>query len=173
MVATGGPKRDPKTSVPAVTKKLRLFAVRIATKDDGTYSFDPHGRLAALVPVRDRWGEIVEAVAFYLDEPEQWFLRFGDETPLLGASALNYAEGERQSLQLWETPMQWLLKHRTGAVVLDWDVDLRGLFEDIPAIVCQSQALRKRLEENFLQFGPRLTARSGVKPRAQVARVVQ
>ncbi len=133
---------------------LRLTAVRIVTEDDGTYSVDPHGRLAALIPVRDRWGEIVDAVAFFHDSPQRWWLRFNDEVPILGARALAMAAWERQPLTLWETPLQWLLKHRSGAVVLDWGVDLRTLFEEIPTINCQSKALSDRLQRNFLEFGP-------------------
>ncbi len=139
---------------------LRLTAVRIVTEDDGTYSVDPHGRLAALIPVRDRWGEIVDAVAFFHDSPQRWWLRFNDEVPILGARALAMAAWERQPLTLWETPLQWLLQHRSGAVVLDWGVDLRTLFEEIPTINCQSKALSDRLQRNFLEFGPRLTVRA-------------
>ena len=140
--------------------RLRLTALRIETRPDGTYRVEPTGRLAVLVPVRDRWGEIVDTVAFFQDDPGRWWLRFGDETPILGSQALAHAAWERQPLMLWETPLQWLLKHRSGSVVLDWGVDLRPLFEDIPAINCQSAALRSRLQENFLAFGPRLTVRA-------------
>ena len=149
----------------------RLTALRITAKDDGTYSVDPHGQLAALVPVRDQWGEIVDAVAFLPDEPEQWWLRFGDDTPILGAQALGHAAWERQPLMLWETPEQWLLNHRRGAVVLDWGIDLRSIFDDVPAIVCQSRALSDRLKENFLAFGPRLTVTTGTDHRRQGVRV--
>lgn len=140
---------------------LRLNAVRIADKSDGTYVVDPHGKLAALVPVRDRWGGIVDAVAFFPDAPEQWWLRLGDDTPILGVQALAHAAWERQPLQLWETPLQWLLKRRSGCVVLDWGGDLRPLLEEIPAITCQSKALSDRLQRNFLEFGPRLNVRTG------------
>ncbi len=151
--------------------RLRLTAVRIASKNDGTYCVDPHGRLAALIPVRDRWGELVDIVAFIPDEPEQWWCRCGDETPILGAWALAHAAWERQPLMLWETPLQWLLHRRAGAVVLDWGVDLRPIFEDVPAINCQSAALRTRLQENFLAFGPRLTVRAGADRQSQGERV--
>ena len=151
--------------------RFRLTAIRIAGKDDGTYSLDPHGRLAVLIPVRDRWGEIVDIVAFIQDEPEQWWRRSGDETPILGAQALAYAAWERRPLVLWETPFQWLLKGRSGCVVLDWGVDLRPIFEDIPAINCQSPALSDRLHRNFLEFGPRLTVRDGTDHRSQGVRV--
>ena len=145
----------------AMAERFRLTAIRIVTKDDGTYSVDPGGRLAVLIPVRDRWGEIVDIVAFIQDEPEQWWCRSGDELPILGARALAHAAWERQPLVLWETPLQWLLQRRSGSVVLDWGIDLRPIFEDIPAVDCQSPALSDRLHRNFLQFGPRLTVRAG------------
>lgn len=152
-------------------EKFNLTAIRIAGKDDGTYSLDPHGRLAVLVPVRDRWNEIVDIVAFIQDEPEQWWRRYGDETPILGVPALVQAGFERQPLVLWETPLQWLLQRRSGSVVLDWGVDLRPLFEDIPAVNCQSPALRDRLQENFLAFGPQLTVRANVSLQKQEIQV--
>ena len=68
----------------AMAKHFNLTAIRVATKDDGTYRVDPEGRLAALIPVRDRWGEIVDAVAFFPEQSEQWWLRYGDEMPILG-----------------------------------------------------------------------------------------
>ena len=154
-----------------MARGFKLTALRIAVKDDGTYSVDACGKLAALVPVLNRWGEIVDAVAFFPDEPEQWWLRFGDETPILGAEALNYAECDSQPLMLWETPLQWLLQRRKGAVVLDWGVDLRPLLEEIPAITCQSKALSERLHKNFLDFGPRLTVRAGADHPRQGVRV--
>ena len=154
-----------------MVEKFRLAAIRIATKDDGTYTVDPHGRLGVLVPVRDRWGEIVDTVAFLQDEPEQWWLRFGDETPILGAWELAHAAYQHQALILWENPLQWLLKHRSGAVVLDWGVDLRVLLENIPSITCQSHALQDRLRRNFLEFGPRLTVRGGAADQSQSVRV--
>ena len=138
------------------TSHFRLTAVRIASKNDGTYSVDPHGRLAALIPVRDRWGEIVDAVAFLPGAPGRWWLHHRD-TVILGAEALAEAAWEHQPLELWETPEQWLLHRRRGAVVLDWAVDWRSVFEDVPEIICQSQALIDRLQGNFLRFGPRLT----------------
>ena len=149
----------------------RLTAVRIASKNDGTYYVDPHGRLAALIPVLDRWGELVDIVAFFPDEPEQWWCRDGDETPILGAQALADAAWERRPLVLWETPLQWFLQRRTGSVVLDWGVDLRPIFEDIPTVDCQSMALSDRLQRNFLKFGPRLTVRTGVDRLSQGVRV--
>ncbi|MCH9050079.1 MAG: hypothetical protein IIA72_03210 [Proteobacteria bacterium] len=154
-----------------MAERFCLTAIRIAGKNDGTYSLDPNGRLAVLTPMRDRWGEIVDIVAFIQDEPEQWWRRSGDETPILGAPALAYAAWERQPLVLWETPLQWLLQRRSGSVVLDWGVDLRPIFEDIPAINCQSTALSDRLHRNFLEFGPRLNVRTGTDHRSQGVRV--
>ena len=81
-----------------MTNRFRLTAVQIVTRDGGTYCVDPCGKLAVLVPVHDRWGELVDAVAYYPDEPGQWWLRFGDEVPVLGIQALADAAGELQSL---------------------------------------------------------------------------
>ena len=71
------------------TRSLQGLA-RIETKDDGTYVVDPHGKLAALVPVRDRYGELVDLVAWFPDNPSAWWLRYGDECPVLGSRALGY-----------------------------------------------------------------------------------
>ncbi len=167
-----GKVSNPLDSTPAAgPQPIRLTSIRIVGKNDGTYSPDPNGRLAVLVPVRDRWGETTDIVAFIQDEPEQWWCRYGDETPILGAWALAHAAWERQPLILWETPLQWLLQRRSGSVVLDWGIDLRPIFEDVPAINCQSAALRSRLQENFLAFGPRLTVRKGAGAKSQGDRV--
>ena len=167
-----GKVNNPLHNTPTVgPQPIRLTSIRIVAKDDGTYSPDPNGRLAVLIPVRDRWGEIADIVAFIQDEPEQWWCRHGDEMPILGAQALAHAAWERQPLMLWETPLQWLLQRRSGSVVLDWGVDLRPIFEDTPAINCQSAALRSRLQENFLAFGPRLTVRAGADHPSQGVRV--
>ena len=154
-----------------MAERFRLTAIRIKGKNDGTYSLDPNGRLAVLVPVRDRYGETVDIVAFIQDEPERWWCRHGDETPILGAPALARAMFERQPLVLWETPLQWLLQRRSGSVVLDWGADLRPIFEEIPAVNCQSPALSDRLHRNFLEFGPRLNVRTGTDHRSQGVRV--
>ncbi len=173
----GTPEAGPQPSLPddvvpeVVLASLRLTALRIETKSDGTYTVDPQGPLAVLVPVRNRWGEITDIVAFIQDEPEQWWRRYGDDTPILGAQALAHAAFERRPLVLWETPLQWLLQRRSGSVVLDWGVDLRPIFGDVPAIICQSAAPRSRLQENFLAFGPRLTVRKGAGRPIQGDRV--
>ncbi len=157
IIITGKLNNPLDSTPPAGVQPIRLTSIRIAGKNDGTYALDPHGRLAVLVPVRDRWGEITDIVAFIQDEPEQWWCRCGDDTPILGAPALAHAAWERRPLILWETPLQWLLQRRSGSAVLDWGCNLRPIFEDVPAINCQSAALRSRLQENFLAFGPRLT----------------
>ena len=142
-----------------MAERFRLLSLRITTKDDGLYTVDPRGKLMAVVPVRDRWGEIMDAVAFLPCRPGRWWLRYQD-TAILGAQALAEAAWERQPLEMWETPQDWLLQRSRGSVVLDWGVDLRPIFEDIPEIKCQSKALIDRLQQNFLRFGPRLTVSS-------------
>lgn len=156
-----------------MAKGLNLTAVRIAGKNDGTFSFDPDGRLAVLIPVRDRFGEIVDMAAFFQEESDQWWCRHGDETPILGAQELAYAGFHHQRLKLWETPLQWLLKRRSGCCVLDWGANLRLLFDDIPEVACQSTALKDQLHKNFLDFGPQLTVHGGGAHQSQGVRVVR
>ncbi len=146
-----------------MAERLRLTSVRIAANDGGTYRVDPVGKVAALVPIHDRWGILIDAVAFLPGAPGRWWLRYRD-TVILGAQALAYAAWEHQPLKLWETPQDWLLHGRRGAVVLDWGCDLRPMFEDVPEIRCQSQALIDRLYGNFLRFGPQLTVSSTDSP---------
>ena len=141
------------------TPPIRLTALRVSTKDNGTYALDPRGKLMAVVPVRDRMGEIVDAAAFLTSRPGRWWLRYRD-TAILCARAFAIAEWDGRPLKLWETPLQWLLQGRRGSVILDWGADLRPMFEDVPEITCQSTALRDRLQANFVRFGPRLTMSS-------------
>ena len=155
-----------------MAERFRLTSVRIIAKDDGTYSVDPQGRLAALVPVRDRWGNLIDVVAFFPGAPGRWWLRYRGSV-ILGAEALAEAAWEHQPLELWETPEQWLLHRRRGAVMLDWGVDWRPVFENVPEIRCQSKALIDRLQGNFLRFGPRLTVTAEDRRSGQGVQVAQ
>ncbi len=62
-------------------------AMRYVTRADGTFAPDPtgqDGQPMVVLGVKDRYGELVDLVAWHPDAPERWYLRIGDETPILG-----------------------------------------------------------------------------------------
>ena len=87
--------------------------------------------LAALIPVRDRYGYPVDLVAWIEGEPEHWWLREGDETPILGARQLAGAEMTAAPLPIYPTPANWAASGGDGVCVLDWDMDLVGVFDGL------------------------------------------
>ena len=69
-------------------ERVVLGAARIMTSADGTYRPDAAGEWAAILAVHDRFGELVDLVSWLPENPCRWWLRIGDETPVLGAQAL-------------------------------------------------------------------------------------
>ena len=149
-------------------------APRYVTRADGTFAPDPTGQDCypmVILGVKDRHGELVDLVAWYLDAPENWYLRIGDETPVLGAHALALAAYYRRSVTLYPTPEAWLyarLRDRDHAAVcvLDWDVDLRPLFEGVSGVECAHPHLEDRLYDSLRRFEPKITTPVGVRHAA-------
>ncbi len=112
-----------------------IFTVaRIAAQADGSFAYDRSGSLALTLAVEDRHGDMADVVAWR--DPSPWWLRRGDQTPILGAPALAMASWHHEPVLLWETPEAWVQSHRPGGeadrhhcvCILRWDVDLRPLF---------------------------------------------
>lgn len=111
-------------------------------EDDG----DP----AVLLGVADRYGGLVDLVAWHHDRPSRWWVRRG-VCEILGEAEIDRAFSLNLPLYLFETPDGWLFNHGPGgywpaACVLDWQVDPRPIFSGI-RIVCESQELMARLDE--------------------------
>ena len=142
-----------------------IFTVaRIAAQADGSFAYSRSGSLALTLAVEDRHGDMVDVVAWR--DPSPWWLRRGDQTPILGAPALAMASWHHDPVLLWETPEAWVRSHRPGGeadrhhcvCILRWDVDLRPLFEGVPRIDCAVPELRGQLRKALRRFEPQITA---------------
>ena len=137
----------------------RLNSYFIETHDNGTFNFrskDGGGKPAVVLIVDDRYGEWCDLLAWFLDNPTRWWLRHGDETPILGAARLAQANEEAQSVSLHGNPESWIMARMRGVCVIDWRVDLRPLFADIPRITCENRELRDHLRKALRRDEPRL-----------------
>ena len=146
-----------------MTEAPNFMVARIAPQADGGFAYDRSGSLAITVAVEDRHGDMVDVVAWGRD-PYRWWLRRGDQTPILGANSLAMASWHHEHILLWATPEAWVGAHRPGGeadrsycvAVLRWDVDLRPLFDGVPSVQCQTPSLARLLENALHQFDPEI-----------------
>ncbi len=144
---------------------LMVATARIQPRGGGTFSYNPKGLLVLTLAVEDVTYDMVNIVAWGRS-PSPWWLRRGDQTPILGARALAEACWHHEQILLWETPEAWVQSHRPGGeadrhhcvCILRWDVDLRHLFEGIPRIDCAVPELRGQLRKALRRFEPQITA---------------
>ena len=154
-----------------MTGPATLSLGRVAFLDDGTWRADPSGAPAVLIPVHDRDGVAVDIIAYHLDDPSEWRLRYGDCCPILGAEALAMAAYHRDPVTLCSTPERWLLArshpgagvhlHHQGGdetCVLDWGVDLGPLFAEVSHIQCDSVGLHDQMQRAIRSWEPEITA---------------
>ncbi len=137
----------------------------------GNYRLSDNGQWAVVLEARDRFDEIVDLVAWSPDDPSHWWLRDGDETPLLGARALAFAADCHEPVTLLPTPEAWLFavsERPKGRVVciLDWGVDLGPLFDGVLRVECQGPDLQKRFQQGLRAWEPRVTSAQQGRPRA-------
>ena len=135
-----------------------IGAARIVPSADGTYQPDPSGEWAVILPVRDRDGELCDLATWFSDQPGRWWLRHGDETPILGSRRLAVAAYFGDAIRLYSTPERWLLASGDGTVVLKWGVDCRDLFEGVKRVDCDCPPLEARFRDSLRQWEPLLTS---------------
>ena len=128
--------------------------------DDETFRLDGGDKALSLF-VRDRYGHPADLVAWFNDRPGEWWLRKGDETPVLGARQLAGSEMTAAPLPIYPTPLAWLEAGGDGICILDWDMKLAWLFDGLTLDVGHlqlhvAQALAERLRTNFRSFEPRI-----------------
>ena len=143
--------------------KLRFGRAQIQPLASGAYRPSDAGQWAVILEVRDRHDELADLVAWLPDDPGHWWLRDGDETPLLGARALAIAADCHEPVTILPTPEAWLFAHRErseGAVVcvMDWGVDLAPLFDGVSRVDCDSPDLQKRLLRSLRTWEPPIIA---------------
>ena len=142
------------------TATVSLGRVRFLA--DGTWRADPAGTPAVLIPVHDRDGVAVDIIAYHLDDPSEWWLRYGDSCPILGAQALAVAAYHHDPVRLCSTPERWLLSRRRPTpppvCVLDWGVELGPLFEGVSTVVPDNHELHDRFQRALRSWEPEITA---------------
>ena len=141
----------------------RFGRARIQPLASGNYRPSDDGDWAVILGVHDRFDELVDCVAWLPDDPSRWWLRHGDETPLLGARALAFAADCHEPVTLLPTPEAWLLAHRERSegplvCIMDWGVDLAPLFDGVLRVECDSPDLQKQLLRSLRAWEPRITA---------------
>ena len=141
----------------------RFGRARVQPLASGAYRPSDDGKWAVVLEVRDRHNELADLVAWLPDDPGHWWLRHGDETPLLGARALAFAADCHEPVSLLPTPEQWLFARfkpntRAIACVLDWGVGLGPLFEGVSQVDCDSPDLQKRLLRSLRASEPPIIA---------------
>jgi hypothetical protein len=129
----------------------QLGVARIAATKGGTYSPDPDGELALIVPAYE--GDVlVDLVAFKSSEPERWWLRTGNGWALGLEYVLDPYLWHGETAELHKTPLAWLQGGCTGLCVVDWTalVQIRGL-ADLPAVIIGDRELEARLIDALTQ----------------------
>lgn len=151
----------------------RFNAYFIEPQHDGTFRFrseDGGGKPHVCLNVDDRYGVWCEIVAWRVDNPSRWFLRYGDQTPILGAAKLAWANAEQREVALHGTPEGWIMAGMKGVCVIDWRVDLRELFVDVARVICESEELRRHLYKVLHQRDTRIkVSRQGQRARSRGA----
>ena len=140
---------------------IAISTARIAPAEDGTFSYSPQGSLALTLAVEDVSGDMADIVGWFKNS-HHWWLRRGDQTPILGARALAIASWHHEPIALYSNPESWLRAHRPGGdvdrvhcvCVLRRDVDLRPLFEGVRSVQCETPALGRCLHDALHQFDP-------------------
>jgi hypothetical protein len=120
---------------------------RILPHGDGTFGFpeDPDDGVAARwLVVSDRFGEMVDLVAWQAVEPWRWWLHRGGGV-LAGAEWRDHCIHNGEILVLLETPLDWARARGRGACLLAWDADPRRVFDGVPEVRCATRALAARL----------------------------
>lgn len=116
---------------------------------DGSFQENEESDIEALIcPVRDPHGEVIDAVAWQIGNPNIWW-RLRCVGAVLGAPALMRATWEPRELVVYETPSRWLavMPADNAICILDWKADLRAIFGLVHGpLTCESE----RLEQKFL-----------------------
>ncbi len=155
---------------------VRIGAAKILTNANGTYRPDPNGEWAAILEVKgfvpepvgfaadgalvwDDVYEIIDIVAWFTESPDRWWLRRGDMTPIVGVRELRIATDLGEPITVYETPQSWVLAGGDGVAILIWGAPLNELFEGVPHVQCESEALRARFTKALRQWEPKTTGR--------------
>lgn len=111
--------------------------------------FEPGTELAHVEPIENEDGEIVDAVAWPVDDPSKWFLWTGRGV-VLGAAELRLGGECEVPIVLVETPEAWVRRHAAGAhltcCVVDWSGAVVEALSAAWSVVPETRELGTRLE---------------------------
>ena len=124
------------------------------------------GRRLYVVPCGARgiggilWLNLCDLLAFELSRPLRWWLRYG-VAAVLNAEAFQRAEHFQTPLHLHHSPLSWLQRGATGALVLDWrGLDVGLWFGGLDRVLCDSWSLRSRLASALKPSVPEIRVRT-------------
>lgn len=121
-LAQGFPSREGLASLRAAGVSDRIIADLHVTEANARFfakrrwDYSPDGAPVLLLAVRDRFGEVVDAIAWPIGRPEKW-ARLTAKANILGEAALHLAHTD--PLPAFRTPLGWLAGGATGVCVLD------------------------------------------------------
>ena len=148
------------------TPGIEPMDCRIRVSPDGrTFNLGGDDKAASLF-LRDRRGLPVDLVAWREDAPGEWWMREGDETPIVGARQLAGAEWVGFPLSIYPTPAAWAASGGDGVCVIDWDMNLLHLFDGLDLDVghlqlATARSLAQRLRDNFREYEPKIIEPDG------------
>jgi hypothetical protein len=96
------------------------------TPDGRRFEFDEGGFNAAILPVFDHNGEMVDMCAFEPLSPSRWWLWRGDGVDL-NLNAVAHARAFRKPLTVASNPMEWLLHDCAASMPLQRCCHLMGV----------------------------------------------
>ena len=143
---------------------IRFGRARIEPLPTGTYRTADVGQWAVVLEVHDCFDDLVDLVAWFPDDPTRWWLRHGDETPILGVRALAIATWYGEPIQLYGTPELWLHAHSRaydmdtarGICILQPGVDLKPLLDGVSRVDCENAELKDILRRAMRAWEPKL-----------------
>jgi hypothetical protein len=137
---------------------MRFGVAVIAPCDGGFYEIaeGSEGAFSAFIlpalPLDDDGDDdLGDLIAFNLSEPDRWWVRRGT-VPILNPVAILRAEIMRERLLVVSSPLAWLRGAGSGAVILDWQANLRlhlgGLSRGVAA---DSEKLARAIERRLAE----------------------
>ena len=103
---------------------------------------------------------LVDLVAWRPDNPDDWWLRYDDATPILGVRELRIAAYFRSPITLYLTPEAWCRAAddgHHGVVILNWDAPLDELFAGVGRVECDDPEHSARLVKALRAWEPTVT----------------
>ncbi|MFG1221703.1 hypothetical protein [Xanthobacter wiegelii] len=121
-LAQGFPSREGLASLRAAGVSDRIIADQHITEASARFfsrrrwDYDSSGIPVLLVMVHDRYGDVVDVIAWPIGRPEKW-ARLTAKANILGEATLDRAHTD--PLPAYRTPLGWLAGGATGVCILD------------------------------------------------------